>query len=240
MGRKTGAVGRSGRFVPGLRMAPNEVTPGSQPVPKVIHEVIHMSASLLLASGSEIRATLLRNAGVPFEVELARVDEEALRASLEAEGAKARDVADALAEMKAAKVGGKHPDRMVLGCDQVLEFDGRVLAKPGSPEEAIAQISAMAGKKHMLLSAAVIYEGGEPVWRHVGTVRLYMRQLSAGYIEDYVARNWESIRWCVGGYKLEEEGARLFARVEGDYFNVLGLPLLEVLNYLAIKGVIPT
>ncbi|QDC08000.1 Maf-like protein [Oceanicola sp. D3] len=199
-----------------------------------------MPAPLLLASGSEIRATLLRNAGVPFDVEVPRVDEVAMRAALEAEGAKARDIADALAEMKAARIAGKRLERMVLGCDQVLEFSGRILSKPGSPEEAVAQITEMAGQKHTLLSAAVIYEDGAPVWRHVGVVRLYMRQLSAGYVEDYVARNWDEIRWCVGGYKLEEEGARLFARVEGDYFNVLGLPLLEVLNYLSIKGVIPT
>lgn len=199
-----------------------------------------MPLPLILASGSDIRARLLANAGVPFEVEVARVDEAALRAGLEAEGAKARDVADALAEMKAARVAGRRPDRLVLGCDQVLDFEGRLLAKPESPEEAVAQITEMAGRKHMLFSAAVIYENGEPVWRHVGVVRLYMRQLSESYVEDYVARNWDSIRWCVGGYKLEEEGARLFARVEGDYFNVLGLPLLELLSYLAMKDVIPT
>lgn len=199
-----------------------------------------MSAPLLLASGSEIRATLLRNAGVPFEVAKARVDEGALRDALVAEGATARDIADALAEMKAAKVSGKAPERLVMGCDQVLDFGGRILAKPGSPQEAIEQITRMAGQKHMLFSAAVIYEDAKPIWRHVGVARLYMRELSASYIEDYVARNWDSIHWCVGGYKLEEEGARLFARVEGDYFNVLGMPLLEVLSFLAIKGVIPT
>lgn len=199
-----------------------------------------MVPPLILASSSEIRATLLRNAGVPIEVVKPRVDEIALRMGLEAEKAAPRDIADALAEMKAAKVGGRNPERMVLGCDQVLEFERRLLSKPDSPEQAIMQIGQMAGKRHALLSAAVLYDQGSPIWRHVGVVRLHMRELSTAYIEDYVERNWESIRWSVGGYKLEEEGARLFARIEGDYFNVLGLPLLEVLTFLAIKGVIPT
>lgn len=199
-----------------------------------------MVPPLILASSSEIRATLLRNAGVPIEVVKPRVDEIALRRGLEAEKAAPRDIADALAEMKAAKVGGRNPERIVLGCDQVLEFEKRLLSKPDSPEQAIMQIGQMAGKRHALLSAAVIYDQGSPIWRHVGVVRLHMRELSTAYIEDYVERNWESIRWSVGGYKLEEEGARLFARIEGDYFNVLGLPLLEVLTFLAIKGVIPT
>lgn len=199
-----------------------------------------MVPPLILASSSEIRATLLRNAGVPIEVVKPRVDEIALRRGLEAEKAAPRDIADALAEMKAAKVGGRNPERMVLGCDQVLEFERRLLSKPDSPEQAIMQMGQMAGKRHALLSAAVIYDQGSPIWRHVGVVRLHMRELSTAYIEDYVERNWESIRWSVGGYKLEEEGARLFARIEGDYFNVLGLPLLEVLTFLAIKGVIPT
>ena len=197
-----------------------------------------MTVPIVLASGSVIRAQLLRNAGVPFSVQIARVDEDTAKRALMAEGASPRDVADALAEMKARKISDKVPGTMVLGCDQVLDFEGQMLSKPETPEEALAQLKAMRGKRHMLLSAAVIYQDGEPIWRQVGQVRLRMRASSDAYLRDYVARNWDSIRHAVGAYKLEEEGVRLFATIDGDYFNVLGMPLLELLNFLALKGVI--
>lgn len=199
-----------------------------------------MSVQIVLASGSEIRAQMLRRAGVPFRVEVPRVDEESVRSALEAEMARPADIAGALAELKASRIAHRNPEALVLGCDQVLEFDGRILAKPASPEEARDQISAMAGKQHALLSAAVVFDQGQPVWRHVGKVRLRMRQLSARFIVEYVDRNWESIRHAVGGYKLEEEGVRLFSAIEGDHFNVMGMPLIELLNYLALRGVIET
>ncbi len=197
-----------------------------------------MSVPIILASGSSIRAQLLENAGVPFTVQTARVDEETAKRALLAEDASPRDIADTLAEMKARKVSDKTPGAMVLGCDQVLDFDGRLLSKPETPADALAQLRAMRGKRHMLLSAAVIYQDGEPIWRHVGQVRLRMRMSSDAYLRDYVDRNWDSIRHAVGAYKLEEEGVRLFATIDGDYFNVLGMPLLELLNFLAVKGVI--
>lgn len=197
-----------------------------------------MSVPILLASGSAIRAQLLRNAGVPFEVQTARVDEEIAKQALLAEGASPRDIADTLAEMKARKISDKNPGAMVLGCDQVLDFEGQLLSKPQSPEDALMQLRKMRGKRHMLLSAAVIYQDGEPIWRHVGQVRLRMRASSDAYLRAYVDRNSDSIRHAVGAYKLEEEGVRLFATIDGDYFNVLGMPLLELLNFLAIKGVI--
>ncbi|WP_142637605.1 Maf family protein [Ruegeria faecimaris] len=197
-----------------------------------------MSVPIILASGSSIRAQLLENAGVRFTVQTARVDEETAKRALLAEEASPRDIADTLAEMKARKVSDKVPGPMVLGCDQVLDFEGQLLSKPQSPEDALAQLKAMRGKRHMLLSAAVIYQNGEPIWRHVGQVRLRMRMSSDAYLRDYVARNWDSIRHAVGAYKLEEEGVRLFATIDGDYFNVLGMPLLELLNFLAVKGVI--
>ena len=198
-----------------------------------------MADPIILASSSEIRATLLRNAGVPFTTEKPRVDEEMIRASLEAEEASPRDIADFLAEAKARKVSLKANGALVIGCDQVLDFDGSVMSKPADPSECLAQLTALRGKTHRLLSAAVIYKDGEPLWRHVGVVRLTMREFSDDFLRDYVDRNWESVRWSVGGYKLEEEGVRLMSRIEGDYFNVLGLPMIELLNYLTVRGALP-
>ena len=197
-----------------------------------------MVIPIILASGSRIRADLLRNAGLTFATDVARIDEEAVKSALIAEAAAPRDIADTLAEMKAQKVATRHPDGIVIGCDQVLAFDRQILSKPHHPDEALAQLSMMRGKQHQLLSAAVVYADGKPQWRHVGVVRLHMREVSDAYLADYVARNWNSIQHAVGGYKLEEEGVRLFTRIDGDYFNVLGLPLLELLSYLSLRGAI--
>lgn len=199
-----------------------------------------MSEPLILASQSEIRATLLRNAGLNFRIAPARIDEEAVRASLVAEGAPPRDQADALAEMKARKISEKHPGALVLGCDQVLALKGEVFAKAPDRETARAQLLRLRGETHTLLSAAVLYQDAEPLWRHVGVVRLTMRSFSEDYLADYLDRNWESARHSVGVYKLEEEGVRLFAQIQGDHFSVLGLPLLELLNYLTLRGDLPT
>lgn len=197
-----------------------------------------MSQQLILASGSEIRQQLMRNAGLDFAVQPARVDEEMVRDALLAEQAPARDIADALAELKAVKVSDKHPTALVIGCDQVLNFERQLLSKPTSPDEARDQLMQMRGKRHELLSAVVICEAGKPVWRHVGVVRMTMRRFSDAYLEGYIDRNWDSIRHSVGAYKLEEEGVRLFSQIAGDYFTVLGLPLLDLLSYLGLRGVI--
>jgi septum formation protein len=119
-----------------------------------------------------------------------------------------------------------------------LAFDGQILSKPGDPDQALADLKAMRGKTHTLLSAAVVYHDLQPVWRHVGVVRLRMKDVSDAYLTDYVTRNFDSIRYSVGAYKLEEEGVRLFHSVQGDYFHVLGLPLLELLGFLTVRGVI--
>lgn len=195
-----------------------------------------MSVHIVLASGSAIRTQMLSQAAVLHDVQIARVDEQMIKASLIAEGAPPRDIADALAEMKAAKISEKNMGSLVIGCDQVLEHAGKLLSKPESAKQALAQLKIMRGDRHTLLSAAVIYQDGKPLWRHIGQVRLRMRDASDAYLADYVQRNWDSIRHAVGGYKLEEEGVRLFSRIEGDYFNVLGMPLLEILNYLTLRG----
>ncbi|SHH61251.1 Maf family protein [Marivita hallyeonensis] len=195
-----------------------------------------MNLDLVLASGSEIRADLLRNAGLRFDVAVARIDEDAVRQALEAEDAPPRDIADTLAEMKARKVSDKMPGALVLGCDQVLALGKTIFAKPRDKDEARVQLQHLRNQSHTLLSAAVLYENGEPKWRHVGVVRLRMRDFSDAYLEAYLDRNWDSVQNSVGAYKLEEEGARLFTQVQGDYFTVLGLPLLELLNHLTLTG----
>lgn len=195
-----------------------------------------MARQIVLASGSAIRGQMLSNAGIAFEAIVPRVDEEMIKIALQAEKATPRDIADALAETKARKIGGKHPDKLVIGCDQVLDFDGQILSKPQTPEEAREQLKALRGKRHSLLSAVVVYHQLEPLWRHVGQVRLYMRDISDSYLNEYVDRNWPSLQSSVGGYKLEEEGVRLFCRIEGDYFTILGLPLIEMINYLTASG----
>lgn len=194
--------------------------------------------NIVLASGSAIRRQLLENAGLSVTVKPARIDEQTIKESLLSEGAKPTDVADALAEFKAQKMAATAPEAWVIGCDQVLDLKGDVISKPESPDEAAEQLRMLSGKTHQLLSAAVMYHGGQPVWRHVGQVRLTMRQLGNRYIEEYVARNWESIRHSVGAYKIEEEGVRLMSRIEGDHFTILGLPLLELLSFLTLREVI--
>lgn len=154
--------------------------------------------------------------------------------------AKPDDIADALAELKARKLAEKNPTSLVLGCDQVLAIGSEILNKPETVEEAESQISRLQGKTHQLLSAVVLYDDNKPIWRHMGVARMTMRTLSQDYLTAYLSRNWPDIATSVGGYKLESEGVRLFSRIEGDYFTILGLPLLPLLGYLGDRGFLQT
>ena len=188
---------------------------------------------LILASTSKTRRMLLANAAIPFEARPSRVDEALVRDALLSEGHAPREIADALAEMKALRV---RAPGLVLGCDQTADHDGTLLSKPNTQEEAVAQLRRLSGGTHRLHSAAVVAEAGRPVWRHVASVRMDMRSASEAYLQGYVSRNWDEIRHSAGSYTLEGEGARLFHRVEGDYFAVLGLPLLPLIDFLITRG----
>ena len=196
-------------------------------------------SKLLLASQSASRRAMLTAAGVPFDATAAGVDEDAAKASLA--GTKPRDLADALAELKAVKVSLRHPDRLVLGSDSVVALaDGSLLDKPESREQAAEHLARMSGTRHELWSAAVVAEAGRPVWRHVEAARMHVRPLSPAFIDWYLDREWPAIAGCVGCYRIEGPGAQLFTRIDGSQFTVLGLPLLNVLDYLRVRGVMPS
>jgi septum formation protein len=194
---------------------------------------------LILASQSSGRRAMLETAGVPFEAMSPGVDEEAAKASLRAAGRPPRDLADALAELKALKVSNRDPDALVLGSDSVVELqDGRLLDKAETREQAAEHLGLLSGRRHYLYSAAVIAEGGRPVWRFVDRVMMHVRPLSETFIQSYLDREWEEARWCVGVYRIEGPGAQLFSRIEGSQFTVIGLPLLPVLDYLRTRGIL--
>lgn len=193
---------------------------------------------LVLASASAVRARLLREAGLDFSVRPAHVDEEAVKDSLLAEGAPPRNTADALAELKAVRVSQSAPEAFVIGADQVLVFEGKLVSKCETLEEARLLLQNLRGKSHELVSATVLAKGGSPIWRHVETARLRVRPFSDAFLEDYLSTEGERILSSVGCYQLEGKGIQLFECIDGDYFTVLGLPLLPLLTALREHGMV--
>lgn len=194
--------------------------------------------SLILASASASRRRLMEAAGLAFEVDAPRVDEEAAKLSLRADGLKPRDQADALAELKALSVSNRRSG-FVIGADQMLAIEGDTLDKPKDRAEAREHLLRMRGKTHELISAVVVAREGAVIWRHIETPRLKMRVFSEAFLETYLNQAGEGVLASVGAYQLEGLGANLFDRVEGDYFAVLGLPLLPLLAFLREHGMAP-
>jgi septum formation protein len=193
---------------------------------------------LILASASAVRARLLRDAQVAFDVVLARVDEDALKQSMLAAGTEPRAIADGLAELKALRVSASHPGRLVLGADQVLVLDQELVSKCESLDRARVLLSRLRGRSHRLISALVLVRDSTAIWRHVEQATLSMRDFSDDFLEDYLAQEGEMLLSGVGCYKLEGRGIQLFERIDGDYFTILGLPLLPLLSVLREQAVI--
>ncbi|WP_321326277.1 nucleoside triphosphate pyrophosphatase [uncultured Parasphingorhabdus sp.] len=196
---------------------------------------------LILASRSQARQAMLAAAGVTVEAIAPNVDEESLKDGLKSEGVTARNLADALAEAKAVRLSQRIGTGLVLGGDQVLALDdGSMLDKAVDQADAIAHLQLLSGRKHKLFSAAVIAEQGKPVWRHVDIATLTVRPLSDAFIAQYVETEWGKIRHCVGCYEIEGRGAQLFSAINGSQFTIMGLPLLHLLDYLRIRGILPS
>jgi septum formation protein len=197
-------------------------------------------SALILASSSPVRARLLRDAGVSFEVSPAEVDEREVKASLLADKRDANAIADVLAELKAAWVSSAHPQALVLGCDQILVFEGRLIDKSADLAEARGLLQELRGKPHNLLTACVLAKAGAPVWRRLDRCTLWMRSFSDAFLDEYLQAEGDRVLASVGCYHLEGRGAQLFERVEGDYFSVLGLALIPLLGALREHRVLET
>jgi septum formation protein len=194
--------------------------------------------TVTLASTSRARASVLAGAGVVFETAAPGVDEDAVKAGLIAEGASPRDIADALAELKAVRVSMKRPG-LVIGADQTLDLGGSLIDKAESPAEARARLLQLRGRSHTLHSGVVVAKDGAPIWREVKSARLTMRSFSDEFLDRYLDREGDVLLSSVGCYRLEGDGVQLFDRVDGDYFTILGLPLLGVLEFLRLHGALP-
>lgn len=193
--------------------------------------------TLVLASTSASRRAMLSAAGVAHQAVPALVDEAAMKAALLARNAPPRDIADALAELKAVKVSRGRPGDLVLGGDSVVALaDGTLLDKPRDRDNAAEHLRAMSGTRHDLVSAAVVALDGQPIWRHVDVARMHVRPLSEDFIQTYLDLEWPAISGCVGCYRVEGPGVQLFSRIEGSQFTVMGMPLLPILDFLWVRG----
>ncbi|MBK1671397.1 septum formation protein Maf [Rhodovibrio sodomensis] len=195
----------------------------------------------VLGSQSPTRRHMLEAAGVPVHAaDRPGVDEDEVKAAFRADGAGADDVAEALAEMKAQRVAERYGGCLVMGADQMLEVDGAWLDKPRTRDQAAQTLRTLSGKTHRLIACAVVVKDGGRIWHHIDSAKLTVRPLSAGFIDSYLDTVGAAAFDSVGAYQLEGVGAQLFTQVQGDYFTVLGLPLLPLTDLLRNHGVLPS
>jgi septum formation protein len=195
-----------------------------------------MTERIVLASGSRFRKAMLEAAGSDIDIVPAEIDERTVEKTLEGTGASPEDVAQVLAEAKALDVSGRQPGRLVLGCDQTLSLSDELFHKPKDMEDARRHLLKLSGRTHQLNSAAVLVRNGETLWRDVGIARLTMRKLEPAFIGRHLARVGPMALNSVGAYQIEGEGVQLFEKIEGDYFTIVGLPLLPLLRELRELG----
>lgn len=196
------------------------------------------SPPLVLASASASRRALLDHAGLRFSVQAAAVDEAAVKREARASGASPADAALLLAQMKADRVAARHPAALVIGCDQLLVCDGRWFDKPADPAEARAQLLALRGRAHELVTAVTCLRDQRHVWHHVARPRLTMRSFGEDFLDAYLAAEGDAVTTTVGAYRLEGLGVHLFDAVVGEHAAILGLPLLPLLGFLRQHGVL--
>jgi len=189
---------------------------------------------IVLASGSGVRTRLLKNAGLIFDVIPSTVDEDVLKRAQQ--DASVEDLAMILARAKAAEVAAKYPEALTIGADQILECDGKRFDKPKDRAEAASHLRMFRGRAHRLITACVVYRGGEEIWRHTSIPKLSMWAFDDAFIDTYLTEAGDGVLTSVGAYQLEGLGVHLFERIEGDYFSILGLPLLPLLSFLRLKG----
>ena len=209
----------------------------SRAAPTVMETAGREAPEVVLASASRSRLELLRRAGLHLRAEPARVDESEVKTSLRAEQADAAAAAETLAELKASKVSLRAPGALVIGADQILDCEGRWFDKPPDRAAAVAHLRALGGKTHALATAVCVVRDGVRIWHHREAPRLTMRPLDEVYIESYLDAAGPAVLETVGAYRLEDLGAQLFTKVSGDYFTILGLPLLPLLGFLREHGV---
>lgn len=190
---------------------------------------------IVLASGSAIRARILEGAGIPFDIVRPEVDEDAIRKTALGEGRTLRETAQLLADAKALAANAEGP---VIGSDQILAFEGRGFDKPRTIDEARARLKLLQGRRHTLINAVAVARGGKIVFRHVGEPALHMRAMTDAEIAAYLDAAGDEILSSVGAYQVEALGSRLFDRIDGDYFAVLGLSLHPLLGYLRSEGLL--